>query len=413
MKKYLLILAAMAFVFSAVAGDDNQITLDAQLRARGEYNNGAIVPRYEHQSPSLFVNERARVTIGYQRKNLELKVGVQHTGVWGQDDIKDRAGRVAMNEAWAKLKFGKGGFAQIGRQQLVYDDERLLGGLDWNVAGNWHDALRFGYDSKEHKVHAIFAINQSAENVRGNYYSGKMPYKWMQTLWYHYQGKKEPFGISLLFMNIGREAGEAGHGKSKFMQTFGTHITYKPSIVDLTGTFYYQTGKTVADDDIAAWMASARLAVTPDKKITLHAAYDYLSGNGENSTKENAFDPLYGTHHKFYGSMDYFTGKQNLGLQDIQAGITARVSPKVSLQGTYHYLLTAEKVAEDLGKGLGHEIDLQLTAKLMKDVTLMAGYSFMCGTESMDVVKGGYHKSWQDWAWISLNINPRILSKKW
>ena len=160
-------------------------------------------------------------------------------------------------------------------------------------------------------------------------------------------------------------------------------------------------------------MASARLAVTPDKKITLHAAYDYLSGNGENSTKENAFDPLYGTHHKFYGSMDYFTGKQNLGLQDIQAGITARVSPKVSLQGTYHYLLTAEKVAEDLGKGLGHEIDLQLTAKLMKDVTLMAGYSFMCGTESMDVVKGGYHKSWQDWAWISLNINPRILSKKW
>ena len=29
-----------------------------------------------------------------------------------------------------KLDFGKGSFAQLGRQTLVYDDERILGGLD-------------------------------------------------------------------------------------------------------------------------------------------------------------------------------------------------------------------------------------------------------------------------------------------
>ena len=66
-----------------------------------------------------------------------------------------------------------------------------------------------------------------------------------------------------------------------------------------------------------------------------------------------------------------------------------------------------------LDKGLGHEVDFQLTTKLMKDVSLKAGYSFMLGTETMDCVKGGDHDSWQDWAWISLNISPRIFSTKW
>jgi hypothetical protein len=40
-----------------------------------------------------------------------------------------------LNEAWAKMNFGEGFFAQLGRQSLIYDDERILGGLDWNVAG--------------------------------------------------------------------------------------------------------------------------------------------------------------------------------------------------------------------------------------------------------------------------------------
>ena len=93
-------------------------------------------------------------------------------------------------------------------------------------------------------------------------------------------------------------------------------------------------------------------------------------------------------------------------------GVTAKVSKKTTLQLNYHNFSTAQKAANDK-KGLGHEIDLQLTATLMKNVTLMAGYSTMLGTETMDIVKGGNHKSWQDWAWVTLNINPRIFSTKW
>lgn len=45
----------------------------------------------------------------------------------------------------------------------------------------------------------------------------------------------------------------------------------------------------------------------------------------------------------------------------------------------------------------------------MKDVSLSVGYSLMRGTSTMDVVKGGNHKSWQDWGWVSLNVNPTLF----
>lgn len=56
---------------------------------------------------------------------------------------------------------------QLGRQSLVYDDERILGGLDWNVAGRYHDALKIGFRKNGHQFHGIFAFNQNDENVIG------------------------------------------------------------------------------------------------------------------------------------------------------------------------------------------------------------------------------------------------------
>lgn len=399
------------FALTAMA-QENQFTIDAQLRTRGEYNNGASTPRDKGEKPATFINNRARVSFGYQRgDNLELKFSAQHTGIWGQNDMNVKDGSAAINEAWAKLKFGEGWFAQVGRQQLVYDDERILGGLDWHVSGNWHDALRLGYESAEHKVHAILAFNQAGVN-RGNYYDGPMPYKAMQTLWYHYQAAQSPFGISLVFMNLGREAGEAGDGKTKYMQTVGTDISYKPSDFDIHAAFYYQMGKNGADTKVSAWMASAKIGYKIDPVWGVNVGYDYRSGNDGKGDKDKAFDQLFGTHHKFYGFMDYFLRNAPYGVQDIQAGVTAKASKKVSLLLNYHYFMTAQKAANDK-KGLGHEIDLQVTASLMKNVTLMAGYSTMFGTETMDIVKGGNHKSWQDWAWVTLNINPRIFTTRW
>lgn len=421
--KYTAILVAVLCVAPglSLAQNNNEFTMSAQLRPRTEYRYGALTPRAEGTSAAFFTNSRARLSMEYGSAHLRMKFSSQYVGVWGQDPQIDKNGRLIMNEAWARIGAGEGFFAQLGRQTLSYDDERLLGGLDWNVAGRHHDALKLGYQTGGHKVHLILAFNQNDERVNGGtYYDMKIaqPYKAMQTLWYNYKADIRPFEASLLFMNLGRETGTMEKPATSYMQTAGTHLIYSPGRWNLTGSFYYQMGKT-GSARVHAYMWS----VVASRKIrevwTLTAGSDYLSGNGSDPDKYTAFDPLYGTHHKFYGAMDYFYASAwksgSPGLWDSRIGVSCKASPKMTLQAHYHYFAAAGKPLskEKLSKSLGSEVDTQLDFTIMKDVKLSAGYSFMLGTKTMDAVKGGDHSSWQGWGWVSLNINPRLFSSKW
>lgn len=80
---------------------DDSFWVSAQIRTRGEYRNGALYPRDKGESPAGFVNERARLTFGYDRQKLALRFSAQHVGVWGQDALIDKNGRFILNEAWA------------------------------------------------------------------------------------------------------------------------------------------------------------------------------------------------------------------------------------------------------------------------------------------------------------------------
>ena len=106
---------------------ENEFTMSMQIRPRAEYRNGAQLPRFEGDKAASFINNRARLSMEYKRSDLSMKISAQHVGVWGQDPQIDTNGRFIMNEAWAKLNFGAGFFAQLGRQTLSYDDERNFG----------------------------------------------------------------------------------------------------------------------------------------------------------------------------------------------------------------------------------------------------------------------------------------------
>lgn len=403
---------------------ENETTISVQVRPRAEYRNGALFPRSEGEEAAGFINNRARLSLGYKRSDLSMKVSAQHVGVWGQDPQIDKNGRFILNEAWARLNLNDYFFAQLGRQSLIYDDERILGGLDWNVAGRFHDALKLGYEKDRNKLHLILAFNQNDEKIIGGTYyaAGAQPYKSMQTLWYGYNASN--FGISALVMNLGQEGGDWETQKSdtRYLQTFGLNANFSPAAWKFQGSVYLQTGKTVADLSVSAWMAALKATYSINNQFDVSLGSDYLSGDDLESEKYKAFNPLYGTHHKFYGAMDYFyaSGFSNSlspGLWDNYANVNFKASGKLNLGLTYHYFSITSDLKqnnnEDVKKGLGSEIDFQLDWNIMKDVKLSGGYSVMLGTESMDFVKGGNHDSWQDWGWISLNINPQVLFVKW
>lgn len=418
MKKTFIALALLAIPTMMWAQDENEINIDAQVRARGEYRNGYQELRPEGAQAATFINERARLGIGYQRGDgLSAKLSVQQVSVWGKSRQIDYAGNIMMNEAWGQLRFGEGFFAKLGRQILSYDDERLFGALDWNVAGRSHDALKLGYENDMHKLHLILAFSQEDEKLLGTKYGHTgQPYKHMQTLWYHYGNEENPFGISALFSNLGWEHNPSARGDARFMQTLGTYVTYRPEKLDLQASAYYQMGKQVGTyTKISAWMASVNAGFMPNEQWKFNLGYDYLSGEDGKGETYNAFDPLYGAYHKFYGTMDYFyvVGRPSYGLQDIQLGVTFTPNEKLALKANGHYFMDAVKI-DGRDQGLGTEIDLQLDYELMKDVKLSVGYSTMFANKNLRKVAAREdEKRWQDWGWISLNINPRILSFKW
>ena len=119
--------------------------------------------------------------------------------------------------------------------------------------------------------------------------------------------------------------------------------------------------------------------------------------------------------------MDYFYASSfvnglNPGLWDNQVNVAYKPSSKVNLSLAYHYFSITGDVYEGndkLSKGLGSELDFQVDWVIMKDVKLSAGYSTMLGTNTMKAVKGGNSSHWQDWGWLSININPTIFTTKW
>ena len=419
MKKLIVLgLAALSIMPMQAQTDPGDFTVDAQVRSRGEYRNGQGSLRSEGATPATFINDRVRVGLGWERQNLSVKVAAQHTGVWGDDSQTNNSnkGNISVNEAWAKLRFGKDGvgFLQLGRQALVYDDERLLGGLDWAATGRSHDALKIGYEKGEHRLHGIIAYNQNEEKRIGNTYDGVAVYKNMQTLWYHY-GTTTPLGISLIFMNQGVE--NVQQAKTHYMQTLGFYGNGKfGDGFSANAAFYYQFGRDKNDKSVSAYMASVGLKYQFMPELSLAVGDDYISGTGSDSEKNNTFNVLYGTHHKFYGAMDYFnnTTMPVRGLNDLNATLAYKPSKKVDLSGTYHFFSIARELQpnSDLGKSLGSELDFQVNWRIQQFVTLQAGYSMMLASETMESIKGGSHDSWQDWGWVSLNINPTIFSTK-
>ena len=408
---------------------DNQFTLNLNVLERGELRYGEFREEDEtKEGLSHFVLGRYRLTADYSRSWLEARVSLQQAGTWGM-----AGGSFSLNEAWVKMKSEKGWFAQLGRQMLAYDDERIIGTNDWSVTAPTHDVLRMGYEGKEHKVHLLLAYNQNPDNMNGNAYftGGNQPYKSMQTLWYHYNTPKSLFGVSLLFMNIGMQKieDEPIAPQTFFQQVAGTHLSFKPKHWSLEGSFYYQMGREEHGIPLDAFMGSVKTEVKANDRYSIYAGYDYLSGDAYFAVPVNGglglvyhdkvrgFNPIYGSHHPFYGAMDFFYMSTYVngftpGLQNAYLGGKCQPVKELTLDASVHYLAMATTLPE-VDKTLGYELELSANYAVNKYFNVEAGYSFLHGTETMQYLKRVSDGQRLHWAYLMLAFNPNIFSTTW
>ena len=419
----------------------NEFSIDLQFLGRGESRYGGL-PAVEVEETeegelldgdkvprSNFVLSRTRLPINFKRDWLEARVTPQHSGVWGQ------AGKGAFNlhETWVKMTARQGLFAQVGRVALSYDDERIIGSDDWAMASSSHDILRLGYEGHGHKAHIILAYNQNADvmNSGGSIYeNGAQPYKTMQVAWYHYDLPRVPLGASLLFMNIGMQSTlDDDNDRTWFQHLLGSYLSFRPKRWTAEASYYHQFGKTEEGIKLDAWMASAKVTYKPSDHYGFTAGYDYLSGDkyfavptGHNLGMIHhdvikGFSTVYGSHHKFYGAMDFFYVSAYLngftpGLQNAYLGAMWSPMKQLVLNTSYHYLAIATNL-DGMKKTLGHEVELQASYAFTRDVRLALGASFMKGSETMERLKRSTNKNDLRWGWITLSVNPRIFTTKW
>ena len=420
----------------SIPAQRNKLSVDLQFLGRGESRYGGLPAAARDdddgevvKDKSNFVLSRTRMAINYKRDWLEARVTPQHSGVWGQ------AGKGSFNlyETWFKLTSRQGLFAQVGRVALSYDDQRIIGSDDWAMASLSHDVLRVGYEGHGHKAHAILAYNQNADvmTAGGNYYTGgAQPYKAMQTLWYHYDVSRFPLGVSLLFMNTGMQStNEDNLDNTWYQHLLGTYVSYRPQRWEASAAYYHQFGHNEQGMKIDAWMASAKLSFKPSSRYSITAGYDYLSGDKYFAVPPvgsigmvrheviKGFSTVYGSHHKFYGAMDFFYVSTYLngftpGLQNAYIGAQCNLLKGLNFGVSYHYLATATRL-EDMGMTLGHELELDVNYALTQDVKLALGGSWMKGSETMERLKRSTNTNSLRWGWVSLVVTPRIFKTKW
>jgi len=400
-----------------------ELDANLQLRPRYEYRNGFKELMKDGSLPTSFVSQRSRLNFNFKQDKLKAKLTLQNIRVWGDvatTATSDKNG-VALFEAWAQYDFNAKWSAKLGRQVLSYDNQRIMGEIDWAQQGQSHDAALISFKPTNHQLDLGFAVNSDSEKLYRDVYTNS--YKHMQYAWYHTSFSN--LNMSLLFLNVGFQYKDVPTNNLKVdnMQTFGTYLSYKKNKFDGNLGVYGQTGdgKLVTENtSINALYGGLNLSYAVTDKFKAGLGYEYLSGKDQDDTdsKIKSFNPIFGTNHAFNGFMDYFyvgNYKNTVGLQDVFAKFTYS-NKKWQLNAMPHVFMTAADVIDptDVTKKmdsyLGTEIDLTATYTLQKDINITGGYSQMFGTDTMEVLKLGNKGYDNNWAWVMITINPRLFT---
>lgn len=423
MKRILILTAIGSLCLQAARA---QFTLDGQLRPRTEYRNGfgSIIP--DSADAGFATSTRARLNAGYKTETYQIYLSLQDVMVWGENRQlfpADQDNSFSIFEAWAKLRLASGLDAKVGRQVLSYDDERIMGEVDWTQQARNHDAALLQYADDHFMVDVGLAFNQDFSDPSGfqsvgTAYAttGFFSYK---TLQYIYARKNwNKFSGSLLLMNTGfqnLDAAGNGDGTSN-LQTLGTHLNYKTGSLGAQANAYIQTGERQGGLEVGgAFLLGLELSYKVTDKIGLGLGTELISGNKtDTADKTEAFFPLYGTNHKFNGFMDYFyvgNHANSIGLLDLHASANLKLGKEAGLLLKILNFSGQEEVPGG-GKSLGTEIDL-VYSKTYKGYGLKIGYSHLFATDGMYALKGVAEADAadsQNWAWAMLVFKPKFLN---
>lgn len=399
--------------------------IGAQIRPRFEYRHGFKRPLIDTVKAGAFVEQRTRLWFDVMHPKFHIHINVQDIRMWGATDQIYKTDRSLFNvyEAYGEVFLTNRWALKIGRQSMPYDNERFMGGLDWAQQGRSHDGVLVTYKDTTKKFYVDLGGSFNSNGYEPTFLSHTTYQlknnKFMLFAWFRKEWKS--VGFSTMIHNDGREVDSSGRIGNR--QTLAVIPYFKiGKKMQIDAEFYFQLGKNGVNQDVNAFFAS--LSFTYKTKITpITIGSDLASGSDPNlsTTKDNAWNPVYGTNHKFYGHMDYFYvgnihgqyGRVG-GLSDTYVKTKFKLDKKGNHQFVLHgHLFFSPTRIFDLTNPsvtaspfLGGEVDLSYHLKIWKGIYFDMGYSQMFYSNSVKQLKNMPHATTKlaFWAWASINF---------
>jgi hypothetical protein len=431
-KQILMIILTGLLPFFTMA----QLTMNLEYRPRAEARYGYKMLPDSATKPNFGFSHRARLSTYYQNDWLKLGFGIQDVRVWGDENLVTNTGvygsdaSIDLSEGWVQMSFLKYSSLKIGRQFLVYDDQRFFSTRNWNQSSLFYDAIMYQYSKEKFKLDAVVSLNLEKDSLYMNRYSAKK----MKTLnLVHASYTFSPqFTASAIIIGSGYTKNDKS--ETIYMRgTYGIFLDYKKQGAVLWGSAYYQNGKNAKGRDVSAYNVN----VYGNKKFgkfTPGLGFSFVSGDKTeaadttaNPGTDNLFDLLYGNSHQQYGHLDQFSympkGTANGGLLDFYLTTEYQLSEKTALLADYHYFMLNQDIIDPrynnfskmvTEKSLGHEFDLGFRIIFSKVVKLQGGYSFMFQDSTLEIIQGKNPGTTEfpQWGWLMLTVNPEIFSSK-
>jgi hypothetical protein len=242
---------------------------------------------------------------------------------------------------------------KVGRQELSYGDERVIGAFDWNNIGRVFDAAKLRWQSSW-----LSADLFSGRVIlpRDNHFNMPNDYDWFSGIYTFTKAiPNQMTEIYLLSRNTSPQSlaanGPSGpNGPSaRDIYTLGVRMKSNPGelkgwdyTVELMGQYGHFNDPTLpalADpslEHLAYGLVGVGGYTFTDAPWTPRVGLEYDFGSGDSNPRDNkheTFENLFPTNHKFYGFMDLFS-LQNL--HDVRLMTSVKPLPRITLLGEAH-----------------------------------------------------------------------------
>lgn len=281
---------------------------ELQVRMRGEerVHPFPASPAFEH---THFVTSRFRVGLRVEGAQFRIHIQAQEVRDFGTASPGTDAGpSFGVHQAYGEWRSGAS-FLRLGRQEIVYTDERMLGRLDWAMAARSFDAARGHFERRDYAVDGFLAI--MAPQVVIDPATGAGSHGDMLGALQLTAHPDPAFGADLLFLYRRDRPTTMAPTRDRRITASSLRIAGAPT----EGLRYVAEGMfewgEVAGRNFVAYAAAADVFYTVQADFRPTFGVGAALGSGERAGKVGEFDNFYPTNHKFYGFADLF-GLRNL-----------------------------------------------------------------------------------------------------